>query len=60
MLKRIVFVLFFLFTAANAIAQDLPRTEARVVWLPIDRSYQENDSLIAFLSGVSNIGLQNR
>jgi len=60
MLKRIVFVLFFLFTAANAIAQDLPRTEARVVWLPIDRSYQEKDSLIAFLSGVSNIGLQNR
>jgi len=54
------FLLSFIFLSVLAAAQDTLRTETRELWLPISRTYKEKDTVIAFLSGVNNIGLQNR
>lgn len=57
-MKKIFICGLFVFTGLFLTAQEPVRTEARDIWLPISYTYKQNDTIVAFLSGVNNIGLQ--
>jgi hypothetical protein len=56
---RIILLLLFTTVSLLVNAQHAGRTETREVWISISETYQQNDTIIAFLSGVQNAGLTN-
>lgn len=57
-MKRLFICCLFVFTGLFLTAQEPVRTEARDIWLTIRYTYKQNDTIVAFLSGADNIGLQ--
>jgi hypothetical protein len=60
LLKKTGIIFIGLLLSLMTEAQETIPGETRELWLPISRTYKEKDTVLAFLSGVKNIGLQNR